>query len=350
MAFERELLFFFSGLGVFNGLLLSAYFLFWVKPRHISNYFLGAFLLSLSIRIGKSIFFYFNPELAYGYLQLGLTGCFFIGPFLYFYLRSVLHSNKWINKGWVYHMVVLVPVILIVGWLYPFEYNIDLWRNWIIYSIYMIWLGYSILAGLELKSTFKKVVDSNANVRNLDRWTLGIWIGNMLIWTAYFFTGITSYILGALLFSFVLYLLVFLLFFSSKKDPITYKPSTSKSPNTQKEVEILLKQLKTLMKEKQLYKNPNLKLAEVAQLLKVPPSNISQALNNHLGYGFPHFLNTYRIEEAKRLLATDEILTYESLGYESGFNSKSSFFATFKKFTGTTPAKFKTKLTGSINA
>ena len=103
-----------------------------------------------------------------------------------------------------------------------------------------------------------------------------------------------SYILGALLFSFMLYLLVFLLFFSSKNDPIIFK---AKSKSEQKENGIskseageLLNKLKEIMEIDGIYKNPNLKLADIAKKLHVQPATISQILNQYEGYGFPHFL------------------------------------------------------------
>ncbi|MEM9858038.1 MAG: AraC family transcriptional regulator, partial [Bacteroidota bacterium] len=82
MELSRELLFFFSALGAFNGLVIGLYFLLVAKPRAASNYFLGLLLLALSIRIGKSVIYYFNPDLAGIYLQLGISGCLFIGPSL----------------------------------------------------------------------------------------------------------------------------------------------------------------------------------------------------------------------------------------------------------------------------
>jgi len=94
MQVSSELLFFFSGLGAFNGFLLSFYFIFWVKSKGQSNKFLGIFLLMLSIRVLKSVFYYFIPDIDYSFLQLGLTSCFFIGPFLYFYFASVANSQK----------------------------------------------------------------------------------------------------------------------------------------------------------------------------------------------------------------------------------------------------------------
>ena len=90
MSIGKELLFFFSALGAFNGLLLGLYFFFFAKKKYLVNYFLGALLLALSIRIGKSVFLYFDGKLPRMYLQIGLSACFFIGPFLYFFTRSAI--------------------------------------------------------------------------------------------------------------------------------------------------------------------------------------------------------------------------------------------------------------------
>jgi AraC-like DNA-binding protein len=67
-------------------------------------------------------------------------------------------------------------------------------------------------------------------------------------------------------------------------------------------------------------------------------------LNEHLNKSFTDFINELRIEVSKEYLVTKGNLTIESIGYESGFNSKSTFFKAFKKFTGITPLQYqKTK-------
>ena len=86
MNIGKELLFFFSALGAFNGLILSLYFSFFNSKKYLCNYFLGALLFALSVRIGKSVFVYFDGTLPKIYLQIGLSACFFIGPFLYCFL------------------------------------------------------------------------------------------------------------------------------------------------------------------------------------------------------------------------------------------------------------------------
>jgi AraC-like DNA-binding protein len=57
---------------------------------------------------------------------------------------------------------------------------------------------------------------------------------------------------------------------------------------------------------------------------------------------FANFINQQRVEYAKKALKKDEnkLLTIESIGEKSGFKSKSSFNAAFKKFTGQTPSDY----------
>ena len=99
---------------------------------------------------------------------------------------------------------------------------------------------------------------------------------------------------------------------------------------------------KTIL-EKQLYLKPNLKLEDVAKSLKLNKSYLSQLINKESSYNFNDYINNLRVEEAKRMISDEDYNNYtiESIGLESGFNSKSSFFTAFKKFTDTTPNNYK---------
>ena len=102
MLSSHELLFFFSALGAFNGFLLSLYFAVNAKKKIFANYFLSLLLLVLSIRIIKSVFFYFNPHLSNTFIQIGLSACILIGPFLFLYLRSYSPYSK---SVWITHTI-----------------------------------------------------------------------------------------------------------------------------------------------------------------------------------------------------------------------------------------------------
>jgi AraC-like DNA-binding protein len=70
---------------------------------------------------------------------------------------------------------------------------------------------------------------------------------------------------------------------------------------------------------------------------------LSQTINEQLRQSFSEFLNSYRIEEAKRRLRDPAFKHLSILGIaeDVGFNSKSSFNAVFKKHTNLTPSEFR---------
>lgn len=342
MELNRELLFFFSALGAFNGIVLSLYFLFFIKTKSISNRFFGMFLLMLSIRVGKSVFFHFNRDLSFHYLQLGLTGCFFIGPFLFFYVQSILHPKGKIVRTWKYHIALLLPIALIVGFLYPFKENVGLWRGYFIKTIYIQWFLYALAAIITARHRLAALWNPKKR-SSLDIWLFGILLGNVVLVLAYYFTSFVNYISGALTFSFLFYLLLSFLFFNRKNRSDIFNKTTKYADKKIAMEEALssIQKLELLMESEELFKDANLKSSDLSKKIGLNTHQFSQLLNDNLGKNFALFVNEYRIEAAKKLLQSNSNLTLEAIGYECGFNSKSTFYTTFKKIVGKTPKQFK---------
>ncbi len=339
---DNKLLFFFSALGAFNSLVLSIYFLFFVKPINKSNYFLGALLAVLSIRVWKSLFFYFNPELSKTYLQIGLSACFFIGPFLYFYIKSKILSTEQSKKLFYFQISILLLIIFGAGFLYPYQKNIELWTNYFYKIINYQWLAYILASAFLLKSTLRKMLIKKEKLNYDEVWTLSVFFGVFIIWIAYYTSTYTSYILGAFSFSFVFYLSGLLLFYKRKKDFVVSvkKEKYVTIQIDENEVKQLIEKIKSTLNEEELFKNPNLTLPILAKKLNIRPQLLSQLLNNNLNKSFSQFINEYRIEEAKHLLKINANLKIEVIAEKCGFNSISTFYTAFKKITNTTPAKY----------
>ncbi|NIW79837.1 MAG: helix-turn-helix domain-containing protein [Calditrichae bacterium] len=97
-----------------------------------------------------------------------------------------------------------------------------------------------------------------------------------------------------------------------------------------------------LMKDEKLYANPDLKLQTLASRLDISPQNLSQIINERFHQNFSEFVNSFRVDEAKRLLVdvAHRHLTIVAIANEVGFNSKSAFNTAFKKFTKQTPSEY----------
>lgn len=113
-----------------------------------------------------------------------------------------------------------------------------------------------------------------------------------------------------------------------------------------KEAVIYMRTLNNWMEAEKPFKNSNLSLADLAEKLELPGYTISEILNRLLKQNFYEYVNNYRIEEFKRLLLEPkyENIKFLNIAFDVGFNSKSTFNTSFKKFTGKTPSEFKKSL------
>ena len=108
-------------------------------------------------------------------------------------------------------------------------------------------------------------------------------------------------------------------------------------------IEELKKDLPLKMEYEKYYLDSSLTIHSLANHLNTNSKYLSQLINQVFEKNFVLFVNEYRINEAKNLLSNrdNDHLTIESIGYDSGFKSKSAFNTAFKKVTGTTPSVYK---------
>ena len=89
-----------------------------------------------------------------------------------------------------------------------------------------------------------------------------------------------------------------------------------------------------------LYADSELSLRALSDMTGVTKNHISETLSQHLGVNFFDFVNSYRADEAKRLLAETE-LTILEIALEVGYNSRSTFNTAFKKHVGSPPSTYR---------
>lgn len=116
-----------------------------------------------------------------------------------------------------------------------------------------------------------------------------------------------------------------------------------KSALGQEQSERILKRLLAVMESEKPYLKSNLTLPDLAALSSTTPNYLSQVINEQLKMSFFDYVNSHRIETAKELLIhpLPHTQTVLDVAMESAFNSKSAFYAAFKKQMGITPAEFK---------
>jgi AraC-like DNA-binding protein len=92
---------------------------------------------------------------------------------------------------------------------------------------------------------------------------------------------------------------------------------------------------------KEVYKEVDLNLKKMAEMLSIHTHQLSQYLNEHHAMNFNSFINEKRIQAAKILLLQKEDEPIINVAFEVGFNSISSFHEAFKRFAGMAPGDYR---------
>ena len=105
----------------------------------------------------------------------------------------------------------------------------------------------------------------------------------------------------------------------------------------------LLRELETAMTVENLWRQEGLTLAALAARLQTPEYRLRQVINGELGHrNFSEFVNGYRVEAAKVLLADrQKKVNVAQVAYEVGFSSLAPFNRAFKEITGATPTQWR---------
>jgi AraC-like DNA-binding protein len=103
-----------------------------------------------------------------------------------------------------------------------------------------------------------------------------------------------------------------------------------------------IERLTIVMREQKPYKNPELSVSDLAEIMNIKAHVLSRGINDHFHRNFRDFVNGFRIEEFIALAEKKEFkhYTFLALAQEVGFNSKSTFNLAFKKVTDMSPREY----------
>jgi AraC-like DNA-binding protein len=91
---------------------------------------------------------------------------------------------------------------------------------------------------------------------------------------------------------------------------------------------LYFQKLELLCKEQHIYTDSTLNREKVAEKLGISAGYVSQIVNTITGDNFANYINQYRVEAVKEMIADAEYENYNLLdmGLESGFTSKTTFY------------------------
>lgn len=365
---------------IFQLLFLSFYLLSSETGRRTGNILLGSFFLAIFLNLLDS--FLVLKKVYWSAPAWGLwSGCLplLFGPFLFLYSQSVLYKDFQFRKRKWLHFLPFIICFLFTETAYLLlsrqnklvilqdliDRKIPTYTYWASAFIFLHFFIYA-WACFRLITKFRKEASERFSDtdRNNISWlssTLVFFVILMILGVMNSFVSLTSF---ARYYYFVLLLvmiglMVFLnrillkamrkpeIFSIMEENPTPEEksdaPKYAGSALSEADKQNMAGRLKTHMETARPYLDAELSLEQLAGELSVRPKLLSQVINEVLHQNFFDFVNRYRIDHARKLLANppDKKMTVLEILYESGFNSKSSFNTLFKKYTGLTPSEFK---------
>jgi AraC-like DNA-binding protein len=143
---------------------------------------------------------------------------------------------------------------------------------------------------------------------------------------------------------YILVIYAALIIYIGYRQPKVYLQPVDLSQKSKKKVsdQTIIERLAQLIETEKIYKDPKISLTDLALKLDVNPRKLSTFLNTQLNLSFFNYINSLRIEEAKKMLSDNQSdKNVLEILYEVGFNNKSAFNRVFKESTGLTPTEYR---------
>ena len=106
----------------------------------------------------------------------------------------------------------------------------------------------------------------------------------------------------------------------------------------------LWKRIESLMRNGKVYRQNDISLESIADMLSTNRVYVSKAINTFAGMSFYKYINSYRIEESVAILSgTDDNIPMKALADRLGYNSLSAFYRAFQQETGCPPSRYRSE-------
>lgn len=111
----------------------------------------------------------------------------------------------------------------------------------------------------------------------------------------------------------------------------------------EQQVEKLYRNLCSLMEKDRLYTETQLTRERLAERLGTNRTYLTKIIKERTGMGYLQFVNSYRINEAVRILSDASLaqMPLKQIWSDLGFNSSSTFFKLFQQSVGITPSVYR---------
>ena len=351
------------------------------------------FFLTVALINFTTHWYYFNSNYQlYGLLDsIWVFTSLSVYPLYYYYIRLLTTDVK-VKYRWSW---ILIPALMMglfsaLVYLMMSPQEMEIFKNEILYHnkprsgeystlirlqmlrmeiskfIFAIEVFLTVICGLRLLRKFnEKVFAFYSNVQNRELYTIKLTLIFLFITaivsmisniTGKYFFANHPYLLGIV--SITHSLALFGISYAGYKQSFTISDLTTdllqpddknqqveddKNVNSERNYDELYTIMVHLLNVEQIFKDPELRLNDLALMLGTNRTYASQLIHNNASSNFCDYINSHRITYAKSLLSSPEEdhLTIDEIALKSGFSSQSSFYRVFMKMEEISPAKFR---------
>lgn len=373
---------------IYQSILFALLILLVPHKRHKSDAFLVGFLITqafiplhLLINYGdgfRLIALEASPNL-YRFFEVAY---WLEGPLLLWYTRAMVYKKYVISKK---DAIFLLPVAIYLIWMWFDFYSMShaekydelfgyeavdgsLLRHSSGLVREVLRVAFSVMCLMDIRHCRQQIRKRYSNADQIDfGWLNFLVIGFMVVrvWAvlvsvALLISAHTNYVLNVefmgLTGNYTVFILVSALIFrslsqSSLFEGVDTKEHTDEAPQELEKAEIdpsIIAKIEQHMLDAKPYLANILTLEQLAKQIEMSPRSLSNVINRHYKHNFFEFVNHYRVEEAKQILAdkTQHKKTMIDVMADCGFNSKATFNTFFKKIVGSTPSQYRSKMLG----
>ena len=349
------------------------------KGNRLNQLLLSAFLFANAMYLAGYLLFAFSDYImpaGIHFFFIGTSFGFLFGPLLYLYSKSLTKDNLKLRTRDSLHLIPFIVYNLLYAVYFHFEptsvkiqmlqsgvvlpHSLGFWVSLLMNIQILIYMTLTLFLVISYSRRIKSLYSM---VHHLELgWLELVIYAFLFMWIidfAHFLlrntTGISPEISGYLTLISISINFVFanLVIYKGLKQPLQFfgiEKELPKSKNDrvlipEEESEKYLEKLTNYMSSEKPYLASTLTLKELSDRLEMNPRILSRVINEKKNQNFFDFINAYRIDDAKMILSNPakRKMTVLEVLYGVGFNSKSVFNSTFKKYTGVTPTEYRKK-------
>ncbi len=389
---------FIDSLGFIQGLVLGSIIIILGRGK-LASWFFGLFVITYAIELGDAILFEFGYIENTHRLAFAPLNFFFLNlPLLYLYLERIVGKFSWRTHIWWFLPGILEFSIFTTFFIFYAHFDKENFELILELYYFLSMVFYIVVALLIIYKTwgYQKILNqshSSHNTSNL-RWIIYICVFLVIYLLCFFYlefqynrTLYLSLITSNIIFIYLISILGIKqkhLEIEASDEPIPFESAvlrpnktsssggkemirdnnlnTASAPaqehtessvcqeegqeNKSDQNVSLFNYLDNKIKEEKDFLDPEVNVFKLSRKFRLNSRRFSEIIKKQTGKSFRVYINTLRVNYAKSLIQNpnNDHLTMVSIGYDSGFQSKSAYYSSFKDVTNLTPIEFKNQV------